>query len=134
MRFTRKRISYIFRIFPSLKSFVFWHLTPCSPVKANGCFGGTCRLHLQGRARNQACFMLVSRLAYSSTLKMEAICSSETSVDVHRNARRYIPEDRALHNHRCNNLKSSISFFDFPSDKVLLLLLLLLLPFKRVTK
>jgi hypothetical protein len=26
-------------------------------------------------------FMLVSRLAYSSTLKIEAICSSETSVD-----------------------------------------------------
>jgi hypothetical protein len=27
-----------------------------------------------------ACFMLVSGLAYTSTLKMEAICSPETSV------------------------------------------------------
>jgi hypothetical protein len=36
---------------------------------------------------------LVSCLAYS-TLKMEAICSSETSIDFQRTTRRYIPEDR----------------------------------------
>jgi hypothetical protein len=42
------------------------------------------------------CFMLVSYLAYSSTLKMEATCSSETSVDFQRITRRYIPEERAL--------------------------------------
>jgi hypothetical protein len=45
-------------------------------------------------------------LAYSSTLKMKAICSSEELVDLHRTTRRYIPEDRTLHNHRCENLKS----------------------------
>jgi hypothetical protein len=39
---------------------------------------------------------------------MEAICSSETSVDTPRTTRRYIPEDGALHNHRCENLKSYI--------------------------
>jgi hypothetical protein len=38
-------------------------------------------------------FMLVSYLAYSSTLKMMATCSSETSVDCQRNIWRYIPED-----------------------------------------
>jgi hypothetical protein len=43
-----------------------------------------------------ACFMLVYCLAYSSTLKMEAICSSETSVYFHRTTRRYMPEDRTL--------------------------------------
>jgi hypothetical protein len=37
---------------------------------------------------------------------MEAICSSETSVDFQRVTRRYIPEDSTLHNHRCENLKS----------------------------
>jgi hypothetical protein len=37
--------------------------------------------------------LLVSFSAYSSTLKMEAICSSETSVDFQRTTRRYIPED-----------------------------------------
>jgi hypothetical protein len=44
--------------------------------------------------------------AYFSTLKMEAICSSETSVDFQRTTQRYIPEDSTLHNHRCENLKS----------------------------
>jgi hypothetical protein len=42
-------------------------------------------------------FVLVSYSAYSSTLKMEAICSSETSVDFQRATRRYIPEDSTLH-------------------------------------
>jgi hypothetical protein len=37
---------------------------------------------------------------------MEAICSSETSVDAQRTTRCYIPEDGTLHNHRCENLKS----------------------------
>jgi hypothetical protein len=41
-----------------------------------------------------------------STLKMEAIFSSETSVDPQQTTRRYIPEDGTLHNHRCENLKS----------------------------
>jgi hypothetical protein len=44
----------------------------------------------------------------SSTLKMEAICSSEMSVDIQRTTRRYIPEGSTLHNHRCENLKSYI--------------------------
>jgi hypothetical protein len=42
----------------------------------------------------------------SSTLKMEAICSSEKSVETQRTTRRLIPEDDTLHNHRCENLKS----------------------------
>jgi hypothetical protein len=41
---------------------------------------------------------------------MEAICSSETSVDFQRATRPYIPEDRILHNHRCENLKCYIQF------------------------
>jgi hypothetical protein len=44
-------------------------------------FRRTCRLHSQ------------HNLAYSSTLKMEATCSSETSVDFQRITRRYIPEE-----------------------------------------
>jgi hypothetical protein len=34
--------------------------------------------------------------SYFSTLKLEAICSSETSVDSQRTTRRYIPEDGTL--------------------------------------
>jgi hypothetical protein len=41
-----------------------------------------------------------------STLKMEATCSRETSVDFRLTTRHYIPEHRTLHNHRCENLKS----------------------------
>jgi hypothetical protein len=42
-------------------------------------------------------FTLVSCSAYFSTLKTEAICSSETSVDFQWTTRRYIPEDSTLH-------------------------------------
>jgi hypothetical protein len=53
--------------------------------------------------------MLVSCLAYSSTLKMESICSSKMLVDVQQTTQRYIPEDRTLHNHNSETLKSSIT-------------------------
>jgi hypothetical protein len=39
---------------------------------------------------------------------MEVLRSSETSVEFQRSTRRYIPEDRALHNHHCESLKSYI--------------------------
>jgi hypothetical protein len=35
---------------------------------------------------------------------MEAIYPSETSVDIQRTTRRYIPEVDTLHNHRSENL------------------------------
>jgi hypothetical protein len=57
--------------------------------------------------------LLISCLAYSSTLMNEATCSSETSVDFQRTARRYIPEDGTFHTHRCENLKSYTFKFVF---------------------
>jgi hypothetical protein len=39
------------------------------------------------------CFTLISCLAYSSTLKMEEICYSETSVEFQQTTRPYIPEE-----------------------------------------
>jgi hypothetical protein len=72
-----------------MKSSVFWDITPCSPLKVNRRFGGTYGLHIQGpklsQARNQreAGSKQSYCLAYSSTLKMEATCSSETSIDFH---------------------------------------------------
>jgi hypothetical protein len=101
-----------------MKSSIFSDITPRSPLKFNGRFGGTCHLQLQGRrirqARNQhealfaTCFTLVSYLAYFSILTMEVTYSSETSVDFQRTTRLYIPEDVTLHNHRSKNLKSYI--------------------------
>jgi hypothetical protein len=32
-----------------MKSYIFWDITSCSPIKVNRRFGGTYRLHLQGR-------------------------------------------------------------------------------------
>jgi hypothetical protein len=46
-----------------------------------------------------------SSLADFSTLKMEVIRPSETSVRT-RSTRRHIAEDSILHSHRCENLKS----------------------------
>jgi hypothetical protein len=64
--------------------------------------------------------LLAGLLNYSSTLKMEAICSSETSGATERTTRRHIPEDDTLNNNvvqgYCDavhkNLKS-ISFLFF---------------------
>jgi hypothetical protein len=42
------------------------------------------------------CYVLVWCIAYSLTLKMEAVCSSKTLVDFDRTAGLYIPEDRIL--------------------------------------
>jgi hypothetical protein len=53
-------------------------------------------------------FTLVSCSAYSSTLKMEAICSSETSVDIQQITQRYIPEDSTLHNYTCCFISKSL--------------------------
>jgi hypothetical protein len=43
-------------------------------------------------------FTLFSCLAYSSTMKMVAIYSSETPVDFQRSTQHYVPEVRTLHN------------------------------------
>jgi hypothetical protein len=79
--------------------------TPCSSLKVNRRFGGTCRLNLQGwRTGKQE--TRVKQIASRDQLEMEETCYSETSVDIQRTTRRYIPEDRTLHNHRCENLNS----------------------------
>jgi hypothetical protein len=57
--------------------------------------------------KNQICcfclppaYLLVLAEIISSTLKMEAICSSEKPVATQETTRRHIPEDDTLHNHR----------------------------------
>jgi hypothetical protein len=51
-------------------------------------------------------FTLVSCSAYSRTLKTEAICSFETSVNFQRTTRRYIPEDTFLHKGSISELRT----------------------------
>jgi hypothetical protein len=77
-----------------MESTIFWDITPCSPLKFNRRFGGTYRLHLQGLLAT--CFHAGFLLAYFSTLKMEAICSSETTFHFQQTTRAYIPEDGTI--------------------------------------
>jgi hypothetical protein len=60
-----------------MKGIIFWDMTPCSPLN---------------------CHLLARWFAKSipSTLKMEAICSSETSVETQRTTRHHILEDDTL--------------------------------------
>jgi hypothetical protein len=76
-----------------------------TPLKINGSFEGVGRLHIQFAT----CFTLASSLAYSSTLKLEAMCSTETSVDFQRTPQCYMIEDRTLHNHFCETVLFFIS-------------------------
>jgi hypothetical protein len=45
-----------------MKSIIFWDVTPCSPLSFNRRFGGTYRLHLQGKeissAKKTACSLV----------------------------------------------------------------------------
>jgi hypothetical protein len=85
--------------FQTIPSAVHIEHTLCTYERKDGCKGSSaCYLH--------TCFMPVSCMANSSTLKMEEKCSSKMSVDFQRITRPYIPEDRTLHIHRCENLKS----------------------------
>jgi hypothetical protein len=96
-----KVISYIeFEVLTAvvMKSTIFWYITPCSPLKANRRFGRTYCLQVASRAvlSFPPAFALVSCSAYSWTLKMEAICSYQTSVGFQRTTRRYITKDCTL--------------------------------------
>jgi hypothetical protein len=69
-----------------MKNSILWDITPYSPFKVNRRFGRTSPPY-SGWKNKQAelfqppVFTLVSFSAYSSTMKMDAICFSETSVD-----------------------------------------------------
>jgi hypothetical protein len=120
----------MFQVKIFMMSINFWDITPCSPLSVSRRFGGTYHLYLQGRrnrySRKPASKQVASRmqnachlLTYwflavliSSTLKMEAIYSSETSVATQQTTRSYIPEVDTLHNHRCENLKSYKDVYD----------------------
>jgi hypothetical protein len=81
-------LSILMKMKIKLKGSVFLDVIPRNPVKVNQHFGGTCHLHFQGQSVSQEkkknisaaadLCLLASCLAYSSTVKLEAVCSSET--------------------------------------------------------
>jgi hypothetical protein len=88
-----------------MKKVVFFDVAPCRCVY--GSFGGTYRFHLQVRRKKEMgergtslsapahAGLSLAGFLFSSILKMEAIHSSETSVNT-ISTRRYIPEDGFL--------------------------------------
>jgi hypothetical protein len=87
----------------TMKNVVFWDVALCR-YWVNRRFGGTYRLHLQGRksSREEPASAGGSQLANFSTLKMEAIRSSETSVNAGC-TQRHIAEDDILLNFKMFN-------------------------------
>jgi hypothetical protein len=77
-----------------MKSIIFWDMTPCSPLGFDRGFVETYCLHLQGQ-RN--------RFSKPASKEVEAICSSETSVETQRTTRPHIPEDDTLIYINCIN-------------------------------
>jgi hypothetical protein len=69
--------------------------------------GMRCRVGLVKIDVLEVCY----QMSNTSTLKMEATRSSETSVFTGP-TRRHIPEDGILHSHRRENLKSNIRVYD----------------------
>jgi hypothetical protein len=51
---------------------------------------------------------------------MEAVSSSETSVDFYRTTRRYNPKDNILNNHRYENLEPKIAYTNSKYDEIAL--------------
>jgi hypothetical protein len=77
-----------------MKGTIFWDITSCSQLKVNRRFGGTYRA---GSACHLLARWFLAELIFS-TLKMEVICSSETSVGTQRTTRRYTPEYGTIQN------------------------------------
>jgi hypothetical protein len=81
----------------TVRNTIFWDVTPCSSVGIYRHFGGMYCFYIQGRRVSQASNKHVAALAYSSTLKMGAVRSSETSVNLDQTTRRHTPADRTLY-------------------------------------
>jgi hypothetical protein len=117
-RLKRTNRTYTLPLFSvCLKNYIFWDITLCSPLSVNRRFGGTYRLHLQGR-RNKFSEKPVWKQVASRVGFLLGLSFPEDGGDMFRRnidwhltdyTWRYIPEDGTLHNHGCENLKSYIA-------------------------
>jgi hypothetical protein len=84
-----------------MKSSVFRHITVCNPLKVDRRFGGTCRLQLfmveEKAKKKPAWIRQQAKLGRFYTSKMEAIYSSEMSVEFEVTTWRYNPKYITLH-------------------------------------
>jgi hypothetical protein len=103
-----------------LKGTMLRSVVLCSLEGVRRCFGGKYSLLPQGRriypikqhtTSLMLGFLFVPCFAYSLTLRMEALRSSETSVNFCYTTRRHIPDDSKPYSHRCENLYYSCPCF-----------------------
>jgi hypothetical protein len=80
----------------TMKSTVVWDVLLYSPVQVHWCCRGMHCIH-PSRAPLATCFLLVTCMVYSSTVKMEAVCSSQTSLNFYQILLCHFPEDSILH-------------------------------------
>jgi hypothetical protein len=88
------------------KGRVFCNVVPRSLAQVYQRFAATLCLYLHGRRvsseqEEEEPDLLFSCLAYFSTLKMEAVCFYETSVNSYGTTRRHIQENSILNNICC---------------------------------
>jgi hypothetical protein len=96
----------------TVKVVAFWVITPYSLISGYWCFGGTCSLHIQdwivwveessGLYQVTICriYLLIQPswflTLHTSTLRMKATFSSETSVSTYKTTWCHNPEDHSL--------------------------------------
>jgi hypothetical protein len=99
----------------AVKICISFNVTPCSPVDVSRRFGRTCHLNLQcTTVKSTCCLLRVGQLlAYSSNMKIEAICSSEMSLDFDVITWRYIQGNIILvkNTDDNNSIVSSVAYF-----------------------
>jgi hypothetical protein len=63
-----------------MRSSIFWDITLCSKLKINWCFGGTCRLHLQGSriSKQETSMKQVGLFGFLLSLLQSAMASYES--------------------------------------------------------
>jgi hypothetical protein len=82
------------------KCYIFWDITPFSPLKVNRRFRGTRRLQLR-----VTCFQVCFLRDLFFDLENGPEIFPRMSVDFQRTTQCYIPGDITRYHHRCENLK-----------------------------
>jgi hypothetical protein len=88
-----------------LKNTIFWAVTPCSPLKVNRHFGGTCRLYLQDRRINWARYHRQSRWQVRPSRWRQYVSPKRRLTC---NGLHGVISQNIVYNHRCENLRSYV--------------------------
>jgi hypothetical protein len=95
-RFNATKLTFNWSIFKQFKSLLWATYPIVTSFRLIQVLLYLVSYHSVTSKEGSTCFILVTCLAYSSTLKMDVTCSSETSVDSQQTIWHYIPEARTL--------------------------------------